>query len=139
LRQAERELNKVEGEEGKREAEKRVYEAKLDLNYIMHYPPGEKYISLFKDAGVMRGKREEVRREVERRMKRDGLGESKMDFDDEGEDKEEGGVELGSSGEGKAEGRDKGVEKRDKKKGKSKKKVLVEEKRLEEQDDFFEF
>lgn len=138
LRKAEKELNKVEGEEGKTEAEKRVYEARLDLNYIMHYPTGEKYISLFKDAGVMREKREGIRREVERRMERGGLGESTMDFDNEGEDQEEGGVELGS-GEGEAEGRDKRVEKRNKKKGKSKEKVPGEGKKLEEQDDFFEF
>jgi len=132
-------LDKVEGKEGKVEAEKRVYEARLDLNYIMHYPPGEKYISLFKDAGVMRERREGIRREVERRMKRGGLGESTMDFgDDEGEDQEEGGVELGSGGEGgKAEGRDKRVKKKEKK-GKSKK-IPAEERKLEEQDDFFEF
>lgn len=138
MRKAERELDKVEGKEGKAEAEKRVYEARLDLNYIMHYPPGEKYISLFKDAGVMRERRDGVRREVERRMKRGGLGESTMDFDDEGEDQEEGGVELGSGGEGwKAEGRDRRVKKKDKK-GKSKK-IPAEERKLEEQDDFFEF
>ncbi|RPA99779.1 hypothetical protein L873DRAFT_1737856, partial [Choiromyces venosus 120613-1] len=130
LRKAERELEKVE-EEGKAEAEKKVYEAKLDLNYIMHYPRGEKYISLFKDAGVMREKREGVRKEVERRMKRGGLGESTMDFDDdEGEDQEEGGVELRGVGDGgeeeeKVEKRDKRAEKRDKK-GKSKKKKAPE-------------
>lgn len=126
-------MDKVEGKEGKAEAEKRVYEAKLDLNYIMHYPPGEKYISLFKDAGVMRERRDRVRREVERRMKRGGLGESTMDFNDQ----EEGGAELGSGGEGwKAEERDRRVKKD--KKGKSKK-IPAEERKLEEQDDFFEF
>ncbi|CUS06969.1 unnamed protein product [Tuber aestivum] len=141
LRKAERELEKVGCGVGKAEVEKKVYEARLDLNYIMHYPPGEKYISLFKDAGVMRERREGIRREIERQMARGGLGESTMGFDDEGEDQEEGGVEPGSGGEGEVVGgeekRDERAEKRDKK-GKSKK-APREEKKLEELDDFFEF
>ncbi|KAG0128236.1 hypothetical protein HOY82DRAFT_622625 [Tuber indicum] len=143
LRKVERELEKVGGENGMAEAEKKVYEARLDLNYIMHYPPGEKYISLFKDAGVMREKREGIRREVERRMARGALGQSTMDFDDGG-DQEEGGVELRSGGEGeRLGGRDKrdGRSEKDRrgKKRDGSKNAPGEEKKLEELDDFFEF
>ncbi|KAG0640453.1 hypothetical protein HOY80DRAFT_1041922 [Tuber brumale] len=141
LRKMERELEKVGGEDGMAEVGKKVYEARLDLNYIMHYPPREKYISLFKDAGVMREKREGIRREVERRMARGALGQSTMDFDGEGEDQVEGGVELRGGGEGeRLEKRDGRTEKKDKRgKKRDKSKVPGGEKKLEELDDFFEF
>jgi rRNA-processing protein Efg1 len=113
----------VEGEG--EEKEKEIHEAEVDLNYIMHYPPGEKYISLFKDAGKMTEKRESIRREIERQMERGTLGIATMDVGDD-----DGGEEV--VGNGKKRGK---MEDGNRKK---KRKEVVEKEEAEE-DDFFEF
>ncbi|KAK6516875.1 18S rRNA maturation protein [Arthrobotrys conoides] len=52
------------------EITKKIHEAEVDLNYIMHYPPLEKYISLYKsgDNKDTNQKRERIRRDIEKRM-----------------------------------------------------------------------
>ncbi|KAK6363370.1 18S rRNA maturation protein [Orbilia blumenaviensis] len=48
----------------------KIHTAEIDLNYIMHYPPLEKYISLYKsgDDKDTNQKRERIRLDIEKRM-----------------------------------------------------------------------
>lgn len=98
----------------------------MDLNYILHYPRGEKYISLFKDPGKevkVVEKRDMIKKDIERQMARGTLGSAtadSMDVDDE----------VGEEGEPVQKKRESGREKRKRKK--------VEEAAVEE-DGFFEF
>lgn len=105
--------------EGQSADAKEVYEAELDLNYVMHYPRGEKYISIFKDAGENCEKRDMIRREIEKRMKSGGLGDATMEMEEEPTEKR------------KEDGK-----KKKKSKRKGEKKV---EGKLKEDDEFFEF
>ncbi|KAF3931134.1 hypothetical protein ABW20_dc0109007 [Dactylellina cionopaga] len=52
------------------ELRQKVHEAEVDLNYIVHYPGLEKYISLYKtgDDKATNQKRERIRKDVEKRM-----------------------------------------------------------------------
>lgn len=54
-----------------------LHATEVDLNYIIYYPKGEKYISLFKDPGEQTKvleKRDMIRKDVERQMVRGTLG-----------------------------------------------------------------
>ncbi|KAF3206348.1 18S rRNA maturation protein [Orbilia oligospora] len=60
-------------EESKKEKEgliNKIHAAEVDLNYIMHYPPLEKYISLYRsgDSKDTNQKRERIRQDIEKRM-----------------------------------------------------------------------
>ncbi|EGX47340.1 hypothetical protein AOL_s00086g2 [Orbilia oligospora ATCC 24927] len=60
-------------EESKKEKEgliKKIHAAEVDLNYIMHYPPLEKYISLYRsgDSKDTNQKRVRIRQDIEKRM-----------------------------------------------------------------------
>ncbi|KAF3080700.1 18S rRNA maturation protein [Orbilia oligospora] len=65
--------NTSAGEESKKEKEgliNKIHAAEVDLNYIMHYPPLEKYISLYRsgDSKDTNQKRERIRQDIEKRM-----------------------------------------------------------------------
>lgn len=54
-----------------------LHATEVDLNYIIYYPKGEKYISLFKDPGEQTKvleKRDMIRKDVEQQMLRGTLG-----------------------------------------------------------------
>ncbi|KAK6534205.1 18S rRNA maturation protein [Arthrobotrys megalospora] len=59
-----------EDDEKKKELQNKIHNAEVDLNYIMHYPPLEKYISLYKsgDNKDTNDKRERIRLDIEKRM-----------------------------------------------------------------------
>ncbi|KAF3921058.1 hypothetical protein AA313_de0203930 [Arthrobotrys entomopaga] len=50
--------------------DEKIHQAEIDLNYIIHYPPLEKYISLYKPGTdtCTNQKREKIRNDIERRM-----------------------------------------------------------------------
>jgi len=52
-------------------------DAKVELNYTLYFPDGVKYIALFKDPGDAAGvrkKREDIKRDIKRRMEKGTLG-----------------------------------------------------------------
>ncbi|KAF3937070.1 hypothetical protein ABW19_dt0203900 [Dactylella cylindrospora] len=59
-----------EGNDERSTLEKKIHEAEVDLNYIIHYPGLEKYISLYKggDSKDTNQKRERIRGSIEKRM-----------------------------------------------------------------------
>jgi hypothetical protein len=81
---ATRRLNKLQKEAATHEGgaipedlEKRIHEAQVELNYTLHYPRGEKYISLFKDPGsnpAVVEKRDAIKKDIAQRMKDNTLG-----------------------------------------------------------------
>ncbi|KAI5804439.1 hypothetical protein EDC01DRAFT_643422 [Geopyxis carbonaria] len=70
----------------------RLHAAEVELNYALHYPKGEKYISLYKDPGAdAAARREEIKADVARRMAAGTLGERTIsDEGDDGEGREYG-------------------------------------------------
>lgn len=116
--------------------------AEIELNYTLHYPRGEKYISLFKDVGdheKVAEKRDGIKADILRRMKNGTLGERTME-DDEEEPAGESGADMLAKRMARKKN-DTSV------KGKKSKKEEEREKQLEEEeeagkienDDFFEF
>ena len=73
----------------------KIRDAEVELNYTLHYPRGEKYISLFKDPGTVTDaieKRNAIKRDIEWRMEKGALGTRTtegVDEDHEQEDDEE--------------------------------------------------
>lgn len=113
-----------------------IHEAELDLNYILHYPKGEKYISLFKDPGEQTKvleRRDMIRKDIERQMMPGTLGSGTVDSMRLNEEEEsEKQIEKGRKDDGKRK------RKGDKEGSGDKKKKDGEEVPLEE-DGFFEF
>lgn len=131
-----------------------LHAAEVDLNYVIYYPKGEKYISLFKDPGEQTKvleKRNMIRKDIERQMVQKILGKgvaaNLMDVDGGG-DEEVAGKWKGK-GKEKLERAKQNEEKRTKEKVKNKKrKVDVEKVPAEghgydgdgdDDDGFFEF
>ncbi|KAL7273813.1 18S rRNA maturation protein [Rhizina undulata] len=110
-----------------------ILNAQIDLNYTLHYPKGEKYISLFKDPTAeskMSEKRELIRKEIAQQMERGTLGAATFGEGEEVEEQE--GVEEKNE-RVKREG------KKQVKNGKWGKKVQQREVEEEEGDAFFDF
>ncbi|KAK6523274.1 18S rRNA maturation protein [Orbilia ellipsospora] len=59
------------GDATEKELDDKIHQAEIDLNYIMHYPPLEKYISLYKPGTdkSTNEKRENIRKDIEQRMR----------------------------------------------------------------------
>jgi len=63
-------------------------DAKVELNYTLYFPDGVKYISLFKDpgdAGGVREKRDEIKRDIKRKMEKGTLGRRTTSDEEGGE------------------------------------------------------
>lgn len=107
----------------------RVHNAEVELNYTLHYPRGEKYISLFKDPGSnekVKEKRDMIKSDISRRMETGTLGARTMDEEDFGSDQEERTFK-------------KGIQDRKHKKGKKDKQEPKADDGGIENDDFFDF
>jgi hypothetical protein len=62
---------------GGEDLRKKAHDASVELNYTLHYPRGERYISLFKDPGSNTDaieKRDMIKKDIERRMEKGTLG-----------------------------------------------------------------
>jgi hypothetical protein len=69
----------------------KIRDAEVELNYTLHYPRGEKYISLFKDPGTgtdATEKRDAIKRDIELRMEKGALGARTTEGVDEDRDDE---------------------------------------------------
>ncbi|KAI5821283.1 hypothetical protein BZA77DRAFT_299092 [Pyronema omphalodes] len=93
-----RELSRVRKKaaacEGKvpKELKDSIHAQEVLLNYTLHYPKGEVYISALKDLGEnIEGakRREEIKKDISRRMKKGTLGAPTQDDDEEMEEAEE--------------------------------------------------
>lgn len=151
LRKLQREAASRAGGGPSEELQKSIDEAEVDVNYTVHFPPGERYIALFRDPGAgtpAAKKRDAIRAEIARKM---GGGEDDWGRGD-GED-EGGGEEEGAGDSPRQDGETEAVEKTKKKREKKKEKETrsaekrtkkkrrreqEEETRIED-DDFFEF
>ena len=54
-----------------------MHDAEVELNYTLHYPRGQKYISLFKDPGAAAevvAKHSSIKKNIERPMETGKLG-----------------------------------------------------------------
>jgi len=119
----------------------KIRDAEVELNYTLHYPRGEKYISLFKDPGTGTDaieKRNAIKRDIELRMEKGALGARTMeDVDEDHEQEDDEGRQATKAAKAKTRKEQKG------KKG-GKKTVRNEEPGKVggggiEDDDFFEF
>lgn len=107
-----------------------MHNAEVELNYTLHYPRGEKYISLFKDPGnneKVKEKRDMIKSDISRRMETGTLGARTMDEEEDlGSDQEERTFK-------------KGIQDRKQKKGKKDKQEAKADDGGIENDDFFDF
>lgn len=80
LKKLKRELDETENPT--EDLRTRVHDAEVELNYTLHYPRGEKYISLFKDPGnndKVKQKRDSIKQDIARRMEEGTLGAQTLD------------------------------------------------------------
>lgn len=150
LRKLQREAASQAGGAPSEELLKSIGEAEVDVKYTAHFPPGERYIALFRDPGAgtpAARRRDAIRAEIARKTGGGGGG------DDWGGDveEEEGGDGEKEAGDGSEYEKTKTTGKKQKKRGKeretpsakkTKKKGREEQKQEEtriENDDFFEF
>lgn len=135
LRKLQREAASQAGGGPSEELQKSIDEAEVDVKYTVHFPPGERYIALFRDPGVgtpAAKKRDAIRAEIARKM---GGGED--DWGGDGEDEGAGGSLRETEPAEKTKKESQLAEKKTKEK-KKRRREQEEETRIED-DDFFEF
>lgn len=75
LKKLQREIAAHEGAEAPETLRAQARDIEIEVNYTLHYPPGERYISLYKDAGTSSEKREMIKKDIGERMDKGTLGE----------------------------------------------------------------
>ncbi|KAL1918363.1 uncharacterized protein VTP21DRAFT_3023 [Calcarisporiella thermophila] len=79
INQLQRKLASVASEDERKDLEAQIFEQKVNLNYIMHYPKLEKYVSLFPKENVddpkTTEKREAIRNQIRDAMQRGEIGD----------------------------------------------------------------
>ena len=79
LKKADREVTAHEGNNVPAELLAQKRNVEIEVNYTLYYPPGERYISLYKDAGTSTEKREMIKKDIGERMDKGTLGERTME------------------------------------------------------------
>jgi hypothetical protein len=141
LNKLQKEVAAHEGDALPEDLEKRLHDAQVELNYTLHYPHGEKYISLFKDPGsnpAVVEKRDAIKKDIAQRMKDNTLGARTLE---RGSTEAEGEEEEESPEPAKTKKRKNGDSKAKEGKKSKKRKEEPENAKADtiENDDFFEF